>query len=104
VSLHLALVDPGADGAAVTIERRVADEEDLGLGEDQHDAIVSSCALHWVNDLPGSLIQIRRGLKPDGAFVIAMIGGDTLFELRWVRVSILFILLIRAYQDVFAAG
>jgi SAM-dependent methyltransferase len=38
--------------------------------------------LHWVNDLPGALIQIRRALKPDGLFLGAVLGGDTLSELR----------------------
>ncbi len=39
-------------------------------------------ALHFVNDLPGVLAQIRRALKPDGLLLAAMIGGDTLTELR----------------------
>ena len=39
-------------------------------------------ALHALNDLPGALIQIRRALKPDGLFVAALSGGDTLTELR----------------------
>jgi SAM-dependent methyltransferase len=38
--------------------------------------------LHWVNDLPGALIQIRRALKPDGLFLGALLGGATLSELR----------------------
>ena len=44
--------------------------------------MVSALALHFVNDLPGTLIQIRRALKPDGLFLAAMLGGDTLTELR----------------------
>jgi SAM-dependent methyltransferase len=43
---------------------------------------VSALALHWVNDLPGTLLQIRRVLKPDGLFLATMPGGDTLTELR----------------------
>src|SRR5207237_2866847 len=39
-------------------------------------------ALQFVNDLPGALIQIRRALKPDGLFLAALLGGDTLTELR----------------------
>ena len=39
-------------------------------------------ALHHVNDLPGALIQIRRALRPDGLFLAALAGGDTLIELR----------------------
>jgi SAM-dependent methyltransferase len=38
--------------------------------------------LQFVNDLPGTLAQIRRALKPDGLFLAALIGGDTLTELR----------------------
>ena len=62
--------------------RVVADEERLPFGEARVDLIVSSLALHWVNDLIGTLVQIRRGLKPDGLFVGAMLGGATLTELR----------------------
>jgi SAM-dependent methyltransferase len=43
---------------------------------------VSGLALHFVNDLPGTLVQIRRALRPDGLFVAALLGGDTLTELR----------------------
>ncbi len=43
---------------------------------------VSALALQFVNDLPGALIQIRRALKPDGLFLAALLGGDTLSELR----------------------
>ncbi len=46
------------------------------------DLAVSALALQFVNDLPGALIQIRRALKPDGLFLAALIGGDTLTELR----------------------
>ncbi len=44
--------------------------------------MVSTLALHWTNDLPGALIQVRRALKPDGLFVGAVFGGATLTELR----------------------
>lgn len=59
-----------------------ADEERLPFAEGVFDLIVSSLSLHWVNDLPGALIQIQRALKPDGLFVGAILGGDTLVELR----------------------
>ena len=62
--------------------RVVADEEALPLREASVDLIVSGLALQFVNDLPGVLAQIRRALKPDGLFLAAMIGGDTLTELR----------------------
>lgn len=64
------------------IERIVLDEEELPFEPDSFDCIVSSGALHWTNDLPGALIQIRQALKPDGVFLGSMYGGDTLFELR----------------------
>ena len=60
----------------------VADEEFLPLADHSVDLAISCLALHWVNDLPGALIQIRRALKPDGLFLAAMLGGDTLSELR----------------------
>jgi SAM-dependent methyltransferase len=59
-----------------------ADEEALPLREGHFDLVVSALALHFVNDLPGALIQIRRALKPDGLFLAALVGGDTLTELR----------------------
>ncbi len=59
-----------------------ADEEALPFGPMSLDLIVSNLALHWVNDLPGALIQLRRALKPNGLLLAAMLGGDTLVELR----------------------
>ena len=58
------------------------DEERLAFADQSLDLIVSSLVLHWVNDLPGALIQIRRALKPDGLFIAALLGGETLAELR----------------------
>jgi SAM-dependent methyltransferase len=46
------------------------------------DLVVSALAFQFVNDLPGVLAQIRRALKPDGLLLAAMIGGETLTELR----------------------
>jgi len=60
----------------------VADEEALPFRDGALDLIVSALALQFVNDLPGALIQIRRALKPDGLFLAAILGGDTLTELR----------------------
>ena len=60
----------------------VADEEALPFGTEKLDLVVSALALHFVNDLPGTLLQIRRALKPDGLFLAALLGGDTLTELR----------------------
>jgi SAM-dependent methyltransferase len=60
----------------------VADEESLPFGDATLDLVVSALALQFVNDLPGVLIQIRRALKPDGLFLAALAGGETLTELR----------------------
>jgi SAM-dependent methyltransferase len=59
-----------------------ADEEALPFRDSALDLVVSALALHFVNDLPGTLVQIRRALRPDGLFIAALLGGDTLFELR----------------------
>jgi SAM-dependent methyltransferase len=59
-----------------------ADEEFLPFAPASFDLILSCLSLHWVNDLPGALIQIRRALKPDGLFLAALFGGATLGELR----------------------
>jgi SAM-dependent methyltransferase len=58
------------------------DEEFLPFAEETFDLVLSCMALHWVNDLPGTLLQIRRLLKPDGMFLASMVGGHTLKELR----------------------
>jgi SAM-dependent methyltransferase len=62
----------------------VGDEEALPLGEHSIDLFVSTLALQWTNDLPGALAQIRNTLRPDGLFLAALIGGQTLVELREV--------------------
>jgi NADH dehydrogenase [ubiquinone] 1 alpha subcomplex assembly factor 5 len=59
-----------------------ADEEWLPFADDSFDLVISNLSLHWVNDLPGTLVQIRRILKPDGMLLVAMLGGETLKELR----------------------
>jgi len=56
--------------------------ETLRLEPESLDLAVSALAFQFVNDLPGVLAQIRRALKPDGLLLAAMIGGDTLTELR----------------------
>jgi SAM-dependent methyltransferase len=62
--------------------RVVADEEALPFRDASLDLVVSALALQFVNDLPGTLIQIRRALKPDGLLLAALIGGESLSELR----------------------
>jgi NADH dehydrogenase [ubiquinone] 1 alpha subcomplex assembly factor 5 len=62
--------------------RLVADEEGLPFGPGCLDLVISCFSLQWVNDLPGTLAQVRYALKPDGLFLAIMPGGTTLFELR----------------------
>lgn len=59
-----------------------ADEETLPFANASLDLVVSALALQFVNDLPGTLIQIRRALKPDGLLLAALVGGESLAELR----------------------
>ena len=59
-----------------------ADEELPPLKPESLNLIQSTLNLHSVNDLPGTLLQIRQSLKPDGLFLAAMFGGETLHELR----------------------
>jgi SAM-dependent methyltransferase len=66
-----------------SITRIEPDEtEALKLAPESLDLAVSALAFQFVNDLPGTLAQIRRALRPDGLLLAAMIGGDTLTELR----------------------
>ena len=67
-----------------------ADEELLPFADASFDLAVSLLSLHWVNDLPGALAQLRRALRPDGLLLAAMFGGDTLHELRasWAAAEI----------------
>jgi len=58
-----------------------ADEEFLPFAGG-FDLVISNLSLHWVNDLPGALVQIRRALEPDGLFLAALFGGGTCHELR----------------------
>jgi SAM-dependent methyltransferase len=62
----------------------LGDEERLPFAGGRFDLAVSLLALQSVNDLPGSLVQIRRVLKPDGLFLGCLLGGSTLTELRQV--------------------
>jgi NADH dehydrogenase [ubiquinone] 1 alpha subcomplex assembly factor 5 len=59
-----------------------ADEEFLPFGPDSFDLVVANLSLHWVNDLPGALIQIRRAMKPDGLLLASLPLLGTLDELR----------------------
>jgi SAM-dependent methyltransferase len=60
----------------------IADDEILPLTENSLNLVISALALQYVNDLPGVLVQVRRALKPDGLFLTAVVGGESLTELR----------------------
>jgi SAM-dependent methyltransferase len=76
------LIAANPDVTAQDAPAVAVDEEALPFRDGSLDLVVSALALQFVNDLPGALIQIRRALKPDGLFLAAMLGGDTLTELR----------------------
>ncbi len=71
-----------ARAAGAAAPALAADEEFLPFGAGAFDLVLSCLSLHWVNDLPGALVQIRHALKPDGLFLAALLGGETLKELR----------------------
>ena len=64
------------------VDLPVGESEPLSIRAESLDLAVSALAFQFVNDLPGVLAQIRRALRPDGLLLAAMIGGDTLTELR----------------------
>jgi SAM-dependent methyltransferase len=66
-------------GAGLTI---CGEEEWLPFRDGSLGLIVSGLTLHFAGDLPGALVQMRRALKPDGLFLGAVLGGQTLAELR----------------------
>ena len=72
----------GQVAALAAVELPQIDSNPLQLAAESIDLAVSLLALQFVNDLPGVLAQVRRALKPDGLLLAAMIGGDTLTELR----------------------
>mmetsp|Transcript_19081 Transcript_19081/g.26683 ORF Transcript_19081/g.26683 Transcript_19081/m.26683 type:complete len:374 (+) Transcript_19081:3-1124(+) len=69
--------------AGVNVTYELWDEETrLPVEDDSQDVVFSSMSLHWINDLPGVFKEAYRVLKPDGVFLGAMLGGETLQELR----------------------
>ena len=69
----------------------VGDFEHVPVGRECVDCIISVLNLHAINDLPGVLAQYRQALRPDGLFMAAMLGGETLYELRqaWIAAEML---------------
>ena len=72
---------------AVITTRLVADEEFLPFPVHHFDLVMSSLSLHWVNNLESTFRQVLDTLKPDGAFIGAVLGGDSLQELRYTEVD-----------------
>ena len=62
--------------------RLSAEAEALPFAAASFDLALSPLALHWTNDLPGALLQLRHALRPDGMLLAAVLGGETLHELR----------------------
>jgi len=77
-----ALAASGKVDSVISAQDVAMDEEALPFADLSLDLVVSALSLQFVNDLPGTLIQIRRALKPDGLLLAALIGGETLTELR----------------------
>ncbi len=74
--------------SAEGIEAVILDEEAIltgpnAPGQGEFDLVTSALSLHWANDLPGALAQIRASLQPDGLFLGALLGAGTLPELRY---------------------
>jgi SAM-dependent methyltransferase len=81
-AVRRALAASGKVAAVYGADSVIADEEALPFADGSLDLVVSALSLQFVDDLPGTLIQIRRALKPDGLLLAALLGGDTLIELR----------------------
>ena len=77
-----ALAASGKVATVISAHSLAIDEEALPFADASLDLVTSALSLQFVNDLPGTLIQIRRALKPDGLFLAALIGGESLNELR----------------------
>lgn len=60
----------------------VTDSDVLALDPGAHDLVLHVMGLHWAEDPVGQLVQCRRALKPDGLLMVAMLGGESLHELR----------------------
>jgi SAM-dependent methyltransferase len=81
--MHVTSLDPAASLAAQAGGTPVSgDAEDLPFASGSFDLVIASCSLHWINDLPGALIQLRRALRPDGLFLASMPVLGTLDALR----------------------
>jgi len=84
IELSQGLLDQAPEPEGVSLERLAMDIDgaELPFSDNSVDVVTSCLAMHWVNDLPGVFREINRILKPDGVFIGAMFGGETLMELR----------------------
>lgn len=77
-----AIIEADWAGAHVAL-----DPERLPFAPGAFDLILSPLMLHWANDLPGALIQLRAALRPDGLLLACVFGGETLHELRFALIE-----------------
>lgn len=68
-------------------EAQIADPDALGLSAESYDLIIAPLALHWAQDLPGTMIQIAHALRPDGLVMMSLPGPETLRELRHALIA-----------------
>ncbi len=71
-----------ADLTGLLAPDMVCSFEALPLGAENFDLVLAPWCLHWVNDLPGCLLQLRQALRPDGLLLANLPGLGTLAELR----------------------
>jgi SAM-dependent methyltransferase len=80
---HVFAMDPSSEFLARQSGLRLAGElEALPFAPASFDLVIGALALHWINDLPGALLQLRHALRPDGLLLVSLLGGETLGELR----------------------
>lgn len=85
---HLVDMDPSETLVRAAGPMRLVAEPDLlPIAPASLDAVIALPSLHWTDDLPGALVQLRRALKPDGLFLAALFAGETLKELRSVLID-----------------
>jgi NADH dehydrogenase [ubiquinone] 1 alpha subcomplex assembly factor 5 len=78
----LVSADPAPEFAILAPPPALACEaEFLPFAPQSFDLVLSNLVLHWTNDLPGALIQLRQALKPGGLLLASLFGGETLTEL-----------------------
>ncbi len=75
-------LDPALEFARRLGRAVVGDEEALPFADGSFDLVIGTLGLHWTNDLPGALVQLRRTLRPGGLLLASLYGGETLWQLR----------------------